>query len=312
LNRASLRLRFNKGEVDPRIICARTTVGSYFDSTGTLQSAAINVPRLTYDPANLSSDPGLLAEESRTNDFLNSAVLSTQSITVTAAQRTVSFYGSGTLVLSGATSATLVGSASVGVRTVHTFTPTAGTLTATVTGSVLRAQCEIGASASSYIPTTTTAVTRSADNLSMTDMSWYQQSGGVLYVDGVAYSAGGLVGIDDGTNNNRARLGHIGSTAANAVLVSNGVQLLNSIGPGGSLPLGQVSKHSLRLRANNHAWVQSGVVRATGVTGALPAQPNRLTIGFGQASPHGNSLIREIAFIPDTSIPDYALQRMTR
>jgi hypothetical protein len=52
----------------------RSTTATYFDSTGTMQSAAINAPRLDYDPATHASK-GLLIEEARTNILLQSAVI---------------------------------------------------------------------------------------------------------------------------------------------------------------------------------------------------------------------------------------------
>jgi len=51
---------------------SRASVGSFVDSTGTLQSAAINVARNTYNPSNLTAAPFLLLEESRTNSIRNS------------------------------------------------------------------------------------------------------------------------------------------------------------------------------------------------------------------------------------------------
>lgn len=46
----------------------RASTATYFDATGALQTAAINEPRFTYDPATLQP-LGLLVEESRTNLF---------------------------------------------------------------------------------------------------------------------------------------------------------------------------------------------------------------------------------------------------
>jgi surface protein len=112
-------------------------------------------------------------------------VLVTQNVTVTAVAHTLSFYGTGTVTLSGTATATVVGSGAYPSRKTFTFTPTAGTLTLTVTGSVTFAQLEVGAYASSYIPTAASQVTRAADSATMTGVnftSWYG-AGGTMIVD---------------------------------------------------------------------------------------------------------------------------------
>lgn len=84
------------------------------------------------------------------NELVGSDALSTQSVTVTAAQRTLSFRGTGTVTLSGASTAgPLVGTGADDIVSL-TFTPTAGSLTLTVSGDVLDAQLELGASRSNY------------------------------------------------------------------------------------------------------------------------------------------------------------------
>ena len=92
------------------------------------------------------------------NLVLNSATLVTQNITVTANTYTLSMTGTGTITLSGTSSGTLVGT---GASTVvsKTFTPTAGTLTLTPTGSCTTVQLELGSVFSGYTATTGTAVT---------------------------------------------------------------------------------------------------------------------------------------------------------
>ena len=77
----------------------------------------------------------------RYNLLQNTEVLSTQSRTVRAFKHIVSFYGTGTITLSGAATGTLVGTGT-NDRVYLEFTPTAGTLTLTVSGSVTKAQLE--------------------------------------------------------------------------------------------------------------------------------------------------------------------------
>ena len=99
-------------------------------------------------------------EKESTNLFLNSDTLSTQGVEVTADPYTVSFEGTGSIEFSGAHTGTLNGVE--GERVETTFTPSAGTLTCTVSGEVLKAQIEQSAYATLYIPTEGTAVTRLA------------------------------------------------------------------------------------------------------------------------------------------------------
>lgn len=139
---ATLDLSFlTSGALDPRITFTRASTATYFNSAGVMQTAAANAPRWDYNPGTLALQ-GLLIEEARTNVLLNSAVLTTQSVTVPASVQALSFYGTGTITLSGAYSGTLVGTGPFPARASLIFTPAAGTLTLTVTGSVLNAQLE--------------------------------------------------------------------------------------------------------------------------------------------------------------------------
>ncbi len=70
----SLDLRFTAGGgLDPRITFTRASAASYFDATGTLQSATTNVPRFDFDSV-MHQPLGLLIEEARTNLLFPSAL----------------------------------------------------------------------------------------------------------------------------------------------------------------------------------------------------------------------------------------------
>jgi len=69
---ATLDLNFMQpGTLDPRITFTRASTGTYFDSAGTMQTAAVNAPRWDYDPVTLQIR-GLLLEDQRTNAAINS------------------------------------------------------------------------------------------------------------------------------------------------------------------------------------------------------------------------------------------------
>ena len=71
---ATLSLDFinNDNVLDSRITFSRGSTATYYNSTGTLVSAAINVPRFDYNPSTLAAR-GLLIEEQRTNLIRNSS-----------------------------------------------------------------------------------------------------------------------------------------------------------------------------------------------------------------------------------------------
>lgn len=84
------------------------------------------------------------------NLLLATDVLATQSKTVTAVAHTLAFTGTGTVTLSGASTAGPLVGTGAGNRVSLTFTPSAGSLTLTVSGSVTLGQLEIGSSATAY------------------------------------------------------------------------------------------------------------------------------------------------------------------
>lgn len=209
--RKTLALDFTTGVLDSRITASGGANGTITNVAGSL--VAGSAPRFTYDPVTHALS-GLLIEEARTNLLLNSLIngtnLATQSVTVTAQAYSLTFYGTGSIALSGAFTGTLAGTGAYPTRVRLTFTPVAGTLTLTVTGTVQYAQLEAGGIPTSFIPTAGAAVTRSFEDLLMTGTnfsSWYNPSSGTLIAQGVIPYTGGpnfpaFACVDDGTGNN--------------------------------------------------------------------------------------------------------------
>jgi hypothetical protein len=143
-----------------------------------LQTAATNAPRWDYNSSTHALN-GLLIEDARTNVLLNSATLGTQSVAVTAQAYTLSFYGTGTITKTGTATGALVGTGAT-QRVSQVFTPTAGTLTLTVTGTVSNAQLEAGPFATSWIATTAAAATRAQESCTIppANMGFFTSPGG--------------------------------------------------------------------------------------------------------------------------------------
>lgn len=206
----SLDLNFLSGSLDPRITFTRAAGSqSNFDATGTMVFPGTNIPRFDYDPTTLAPR-GLLIEEARTNLLLNSASLGTQTVTVAAVANTLSFTGTGTVTLSGVSTAGPLVGTGVNNRAALTFTPTAGSLTCTVTGTVTNANLEAVAFGTSYITTTGASATRAADVTTMPVGPWFRQGIGTAVIDlamlsGTAPGNHWLFDFNDGTLTNPVR-----------------------------------------------------------------------------------------------------------
>ena len=176
------------------------------------------------------------------------------------------------------------------------------------------AQLEAGAFATSYIPTTTTALTRNADVASVTGTnfsSWYRQDEGSLFgqfsLISSSYATG--VALDVGAG------GAFGTT-----------EYLNWIGTGWSLspnfaPINVTSsvattssaKVIAGIKANDSVISGNGLIGTIDTSCAVPASPTTLSIGRGGWSGAGNYLngwIARVAYYP-VRLPGSTLQALT-
>lgn len=245
-------------------------------------TASVYGARFDHDPITLACK-GLLIEESRTNLVFPSDTLTTQTRTVTATAHTLSFYGTGTVVLSGVAVATVTGTGAYPTRTTLTFTPTAGSLIMTVTGSVTQAQLEAGAFPTSYIPTTTASVVRSADicSISGSDFtSFYNQSEGTLLSQTQNITVGinpFIVAMSDGTFNNSLDLRYNNITLAGALMnVSNVSQFT---GFSATVTSGALVKQSVAYKLNDCAYSANGASVIIDTLASIPTF-NRVDIGM--------------------------------
>jgi hypothetical protein len=319
----SLDLRFadNKSLADAvtgasLVTFTRASSGTYVDSAGVLQTAATDVPRFDHNPTTGES-LGLLVEEQRTNLLLNSATLSTQLVTVAAAANTLSFYGTGTVTLTGVSTAGPLVGTGANDRVSLTFTPIVGVLVLTVSGSVTNAQLEAGAFPTSYIPTTTAAVTRSADVASITGSafsSWYRQDEGTFLGEAVATgtatdSAGtpiGLAAITDGTNAERIRFG---ASATSTIWVDGNTIQANL--SSGTLATGALFKLAASYAVDNFALSRNAGSVQTDTSGTLPTVTQ---MEIGRSIVNGGfyaGTIRRLTFWP-ARLPNATLQQLTR
>ena len=263
-------------------------------------SAAYYGPRRDFDGATLACK-GLLVEQSKTNLLLNSATLSTQNVTVTAAAHTLTFYGTGTITLSGTSTAGPLVGTGVNSRVSLTFTPSAGTLTLTVTGSVTQAQIELGSFATSYYPTTAASAARSADVATVSTQAFpYSQSAGSLIVNLASLSSAvtsanfAVLSAGDSPNDRIAlsRTSAVQSLFRVATGGSTQFSLNNTIGSG-------AVKIGAAFTSGDFASVADGGAAQTTSTGTLPTNIDKLHIGkYPSASGDLNGHIRQITYLP--------------
>jgi hypothetical protein len=177
------------------------------------------------------------------------------------------------------------------------------------------AQLEAGAFATSYIPTTTAATTRSADLASIGTLSpWYNAAEYTLYYEGmVQANSDGVVytGIGD-TFDNTAYFSR--ASPNQSWLVRSGASsvasLTTSFTPTADVPF----KMAGTVKANDFAFCLNGGSVATDTSGAAPVSAVRLGIGNAPwAASGGNGRqqwIRRITYTP-RRLTDAELQSLT-
>jgi hypothetical protein len=265
---------------------SRASTATRTNSAGLIESVASNVPRLDYMTATgaLATCPMLEAEQQRTNLVFPSATATTQTRTVTATAHTLTFYGTGSVTLSGVATGTLTGTGANN-RVALTFTPTAGSLTLTVSGTVTNWQLEAGAFSSTLIPTTTATVTRLKDDIAISGASaLIGQTEGTFFLD-VDFRVVTAAGI-------RAFFGIEGSVGNQfsgfAVTTQNNGNDVFYAGTAYTLTQG---RHKIvctyNQTANQSKLFVDGALRSTGTFSGFLATIDRISV-LGRINPFGS------------------------
>ena len=286
----------------------RATVGTAEDLAGNIVQFASGEIRRT--------DRGILIEGARTNLFLNSATGGTQSVTVAAVAHTLSFRGTGTITLTGvSTAGPLVGSGA-STRVTLTFTPTAGSLTLTVSGSCTNVQLEEGAFASSWIPTAGASVTRNADVLTISSpgvnypLSIFAEIVRVVEAGPLGATAEIIAQIGDGTDAERVNIGVASTGLARGIMTDAGVAVAN-VTVAGALALNTVYKMAGRFAVNSVQFCRSGTLGTEDTLAAVPSTPTSIAIGATSTGIGSNfNYIRRLAVF-NTALADAQLQAIT-
>jgi hypothetical protein len=164
-------------------------------------------------------------------------------------------------------------------------------------------QLEQGAFATSVIPTTTTALTRSADVASVNTLSpWFNAVEGTTYFEGVTFdsTAGSFpraFQFNDGTNSNVIQVTRNPSSAkARMSVVVGGVA--QAADDATTWTLNTNTKVALAYAVNNFAIVANGGAATTDTSGTLPTVTSLLLGSQSGTVSFLNGYLRRVVFYP--------------
>lgn len=278
----------------------RASTGWALNQVPAVKSYTTNLPRYSYDvDGNLL---GLRIETASTRiNTIAALPTAAEDITVTAVAHTISFYGAGSVVLSGAHAATVTGAGAFPARTSLTFTPSAGALTLTPSGDVQHLQVEIG-DMTTPILGEGTAITRAADvctaALSGID---FNVSEGTVFIDAVTpagYAAFPKCISLYKDANNAIYMDRQGSGIVRCVVITGGTVVAQ-------LNLGVVAHNTRFLsafswKADDFKGVLNGGTPVTDTAGAIPTGLTTLAVGStpATAAANWNGTLRHLAYFP--------------
>jgi hypothetical protein len=176
-------------------------------------------------------------------------------------------------------------------------------------------QLELGAFATSVIPTTTTALTRAADVASVNTLSpWFNATQGTLYAETqlssiVARNSAGF-DFNDGTTNNRNIFRALTPIGGDQNVVRSG-GVLSSALVSATSPTTAIRKSAAAYAASDFAFTSNGSTPATTPSGAVPSGMNVMLLGSGIGPTEFlGGYLRRITYYP-RRLTDAELQTLT-
>lgn len=311
---------YNSSLVDPTLVlnptfgsdylitCTRASGGSIINKNQVQEVIGNDIPRIDWN----GGKPGFLIEEQRTNYLLNSDTPVTQSVSLTTGTYTLSVIGSGSCTLSGGPS----GTATEGSDITFTLASTT-TVTFTVTGSLIRFQCEKGPYSTSYIPTTSAAATRLEDVVNLPISSFWNQNEGTIYCEFIGPKLGSItvspyiIQIDGGLTTERFMI-YVNDATTDILYTSIAAEsVIKNVIFGVNIP-GKLYKIAITYSLNTQkACSNGGTVSAFGAT-KLPSGLTTLKIGSQHSNEkQPNTKINKILYYPKF-MTDLEIQELTR
>jgi hypothetical protein len=177
------------------------------------------------------------------------------------------------------------------------------------------AQLEAGAFPTSYIPTTTATVTRSADVCSISGSNfsaWYRQDEGTVFAELQPQTTANHahIGFDDGSNE-RWRIGWLTANGSNLVMVDGGVVQMNAqTSANDTWPVNSRRKAAAAYKVDDIAMSLQGSIPIVDTSATLPT-PVKMTIGAAEATTQMTGTIRRLTYWP-TRMPNSTLQAVTQ
>jgi hypothetical protein len=251
--------------------------------------------------ANITSVLATVAERQADGTFITATNADITSITTSA----------GLATQRGVCSRTLNNGATARVSGGITFTYSSG-VAIDVTLRIGLPQLELGAMAGSVIETSTTAVTRNADLAVVSSLvPWFNPYEGTLVAEWIPaqQTAGGaVVGLNDGTTNNRMNLNQTAGVAAQFFTVNGGVSQANL--NTGTTVIGSVARAAGAYKENNFALSVNGATPSLDTAGTVPT-PTRMSIGVQTgAGTYLFGWVRRIAYYT-RRLSDYNLKALS-